>query len=84
MRNMCPRLQLEAGLCLDVVGVADAVAVDEAVDGVEHHPGVLPQPPVIQLHPVDLEVELQTKVREIFTIMDRAASMAFSWWIAKI
>ena len=52
---MCPCLQLEAGLCLDVVGVADAVAVDEAVDGVEDHPGVLPQLPVIQLHPVDLE-----------------------------
>ena len=52
---MCPCLQLEAGLCLDVVGVADAVAVDEAVDGVEDHPGVLPQLPVLQLHPVDLE-----------------------------
>ena len=69
---MCPCLQLEAGLCLDVVGVADAVAVDEAVDGVEHHPGVLPQLPVIQLHPVDLDVELQRKIREIFTIKDKA------------
>ena len=52
---MCPCLQLEADLCLDVVGVADAVAVDEAVDGVEDHPGVLPQLPVLQLHTVDLE-----------------------------
>ena len=43
------------GLSLDVVGVADAGAVDQAVDGVEHHARAGLQSAVLQLHPVGLQ-----------------------------
>ena len=35
--------------------VADAVAVDEAVDGVEHHAGAGLQSAVLQFHPIGLQ-----------------------------
>ena len=38
-----------------MVGVADTGAVDQAVDGVEHHAGAGLQSAVLQLHPIGLQ-----------------------------
>ena len=52
--HLGPHLQLQP-VSLDVVGVADACAVDQTVDGVEDDTRALLEPPVLQLHPVGLQ-----------------------------
>ena len=52
--HLGPHLQVEV-LSLDVVGVADAGTVDEAVHGVEHHARALLQVASLQLHAVGLQ-----------------------------